>query len=213
MKQILRLMLCLLPLLGMLSCSSDDEITMEDADTALVKSAREFLTGDIVLSTNATMNGVNKTLLETGCPTKFNFQWTGDQSFNLSLLNFTVGNMGMIINFRCNVKTMQLNSWEKNEYTGAGWIKFYGEDGNTWGQNEDGSDAGQEGAVTKGSFVQGYYNANTHQIQFIVSYNMMNVRSECFIQTIDKSRLANYEEEFAQYERDLAQYKKDHGLN
>lgn len=212
MKKILQV-LWMLPLLCLISCSSDDEIKMEDAETTLVKSAKEFLTGDIVLSTNATMNGVNKTLLDGGCPTKFNFKWTGDQSFDLSLLNFTVGNMGMIINFKCNVKTMQLNSWEKNEYTGAGWIKFYGEDGNTWGTNEDGTNEGSEGTVTKGSFVQGYYNANTHEIQFIVSYNMMNVRSECFLQTVDKNRISNYEEEFAQYEKDLAQYKKDHGLS
>lgn len=213
MKKVFMLIAMMVGLIGLSSCSSDEEITKEDADTELVKSAREFLTGDIVLSTNATMNGVNKTLLDTGCPTKFKFEWTGDQSFDLSLLNFTVGNMGMIINFKCNVKTMQLNSWEKNEYTGSGWIKFYGEDGNTWGENKDGSAAGEEGAVTKGSFVQGYYNANTHQIQFIVNYNMMNVRSECFIQTIDKSRLANYAEEFAQYEKDLAAYKEAHGMN
>lgn len=200
-------------MISITSCSSDEEITKEDAEASLTKSAREFLTGDIVLSTNATLNGVNKTLLDTGCPTKFNFAWTSDQSFDLSLLNFTVGKMGMIINFKCNVKTMKLNSWEKDEYKGSGWIKFYGEDGNTWGLNEDGSAAGQKGAVTKGSFVQGYYNANTHQIQFIVNYNMMNVRSECFLQKVDKSRLAHYDEEFAQYEKDLAQYKKDHGMD
>ena len=194
------------------SCTSDQEITQEDADQTLVTKAQDFLNGDIVLSTNATMNGWNKTLLPTGCPTKFNFKWTGDQSFDVKLLNFTVGNMGMIVNFRCNVKTMQLNSWEKKEYTGDGWIKFYGEDGYTWGQNEDGSGAGDEGAPTKGSFVQGYYNANTHQIQFIVNYNMMNVRSECFLQTIDKDRINNYDKEFAKYEADLKKYKEEHGI-
>ena len=47
----------------------------------------------------------------------------------------------------------------------------------------------------KGSSVQGYYNAKTHEIQFIVNYNMMNVRSECFKQTIDKSRLATFDAE------------------
>ncbi|WP_373822514.1 DUF4903 family protein, partial [Bacteroides heparinolyticus] len=34
----------------------------------------------------------------------------------------------------------------------------------------------------------------------------------CFLQTIDKNRIKNYEEEFAQYERDLEAYKKEHGL-
>ena len=57
------------------SCSSDEEITPGDANETLVKEARSFLTGDIVLNTKATMSGVDKTLLPTGCPTKFKFQW------------------------------------------------------------------------------------------------------------------------------------------
>ena len=40
----------------------------------------------------------------------------------------------------------------------------------------------------------------------------MNVRSECFLQTINKARINNYEAEFKQYEADLAAYKKEHGL-
>lgn len=192
------------------SCTSDEEITKEPASEELVNEARSFLTGDIVLSTYATMNGVNKTLLESGCPTKFKFEWseTDKNTFNISLLNFTVGNMGMIVNYRCDVQTMQLNTWEKDEYKGEGWFKFYGEDGSAFGENEDGTTS----SSTKGSSVKGYYNAYTHEINFIVDYNMMNVRSECFLQTIDKDRINNYEEEFAQFEKDLAQYKKDHGL-
>lgn len=199
------------------SCSSDEEITPGDANETLVKEARSYLSGDIVLNTKATMSGVDKTLLATGCPTKFKFQWSGseEQTFNISLLNFTVGSMGMIINFKCDVKTMQLNSWEKDEYPGDGWLKFYGEDGSCWGQNEDGSDFDGDGSaggsVVKGSFVQGYYNAKTHQIEFVVSYNMMNVRSECFLQTIDKTRINRFEEEFAQYEKDLEEAKKNQG--
>lgn len=84
----------------MSSCSSDEEITDADANTELVKEATNYLNGEIVLSTNATMNGVNKTLLPEGCPTKFKFEWskTDAQTFTISLLDFTVGNMGMIIN-------------------------------------------------------------------------------------------------------------------
>lgn len=191
------------------SCTSDEEITQESASGTLVGEARSYLTGDIVLSTNATLNGVNKTLLESGCPTKFNFEWTSStsESFVISLLDFTVGNMGMVINFKCEVKTMQLNSWEEKEYTGDGWIKFYGENGSVWGTDEEGTSS-----TANGSSVQGYYNANTHQIEFIVNYNMMNVRSECFLQTIDKSRLAGFDAEKAQYEEDLQKYKEEHGL-
>ena len=208
-KTLALFLLCLMCLILQASCSSDEEITDADANTELVKEATNYLNGEIVLRTNATMNGVNKTLLPEGCPTKFKFEWskTDAQTFTISLLDFTVGNMGMIINFKCDVKTMVLNSWEQKEYTGDGWIKFKGEDGSVWGTDTDGS-----ASSAKGSSVQGYYNAKTHQIQFIVNYNMMNVRSECFLQTIDKNRINNYAAEFKQYEKDLAAYKKEHGI-
>ena len=208
-KNIAFLSLLFFAVFAFCSCSSDEEITNSDANSELVKEATNYLNGEIVLSTNATMNGVNKTLLPEGCPTKFKFEWskTDAQTFTISLLDFTVGNMGMIINFKCDVKTMVLNSWEQKEYTGDGWIKFKGEDGSVGGTDTDGS-----ASSAKGSSVQGYYNAKTHEIQFIVNYNMMNVRSECFLQTIDKNRINNYAAEFEQYEKDLAAYKKEHGI-
>ena len=127
--------------------------------------------------------------MRVGCPTKFKFEWskTDAQTFTISLLDFTVGNMGMIINFKCDVKTMVLNSWEQKEYTGDGWIKFKGEYGSVWGTDTDGS-----ASSAKGSSVQGYY--------------------ECFLQTIDKSRLATFVEDKAKYEEDLKVYKKEHGI-
>ena len=191
------------------SCSSDEEITQGNADNTLVSEAKSYLKDEIILSTKATLSGVDKTLLPEGCPTKFKFEWskTDDQTFTISLLDFTVGNMGMIINFTCDVKCMVLNSWEQKEYTGDGWVKFKGVDGSVWGTDTDGS-----ASSAKGSSVQGYYNAKTHEIQFIVNYNMMNVRSECFKQTIDKSRLATFETDKAKYEADLAAYKKEHGI-
>ena len=191
------------------SCSSDEELKRADADINLVNEAKSFLQGDIILNTHAFMGNVNKTLLPTGCPTKFNFTWsnTDPQSFTISLLNFTVGKMGMIINFNCEVKTMQLNSWEKNEYKGEGWIKFYGENGSVSGTDNEGVPS-----KAMGSTVKGYYNVMTHQINFIVNYNMMNVRSECFLQTIDKNRIKTYDEDFKKYEEDLKKYKEEHGL-
>lgn len=191
------------------SCSSDEEITQGNADNTLVSEAQSYLKDEIILSTKATLSGVDKTLLPEGCPTKFKFEWskTDAQTFTISLLDFTVGNMGMIISFKCDVKCMELNSWEKKEYTGDGWIKFKGVDGSVWGTDTDGS-----ASSAKGSSVQGYYNARTHQIQFIVNYNMMNVRSECFLQTIDKSRLATFDADKAKYEEDLKAYKKEHGI-
>lgn len=212
MRQIktLALFACLIfGIMSLASCSSDEEITDADANSELVKEATNYLNGEIVLSTNATMNGVNKTLLPEGCPTKFKFEWskTDAQTFTISLLDFTVGKMGMIISFKCDVKTMVLNSWEQKEYTGDGWIKFKGVDGSVWGTDTDGS-----ASSAKGSSVQGYYNVKTHEIQFIVNYNMMNVRSECFKQTIDKSRLATFDADKAKYEADLKAYKEANGI-
>lgn len=213
MSKIIKTIFCLVAIVGVglmvASCSSDEEITQGNADNTLVSEAKSYLKDEIILSTKATLSGVDKTLLPEGCPTKFKFDWsqTDDQTFTISLLDFTVGNMGMIISFKCDVKCMELNSWEKKEYTGDGWIKFKGVDGSVWGTDTDGS-----ASSAKGSSVQGYYNAKTHQIQFIVNYNMMNVRSECFLQTIDKSRLATFDADKAKYEEDLKAYKKEHGI-
>ena len=208
-RRIPLLVLSLLWIFLTVSCSSDEELKRADADINLVNEAKSFLQGDIILNTHAFMGNVNKTLLPTGCPTKFNFTWsnTDPQSFTISLLDFTVGKMGMIINFNCAVKTMQLNSWEKEEYKGDGWIKFYGENGSVSGEDAKGVPS-----QATGSIVKGYYNVMTHQINFIVNYNMMNVRSECFLQTIDKNRIKTYEKDFKKYEEDLKKHKEEHGL-
>ena len=173
--------------LGLTSCSSDNNLEQKDPNVEYVNEAKNILNGDIVLSTKATMNGVDKTL---------------------SLKGFTVGNMPLIVYFSCKCKFMQLNSWEKDEYKGEGWVKFKGKDGNVTGDPKDNSGV-QKGS---GAGVDGYLNVKTKEIIFIVNYNMMNVRSECFLQTTDRNRINNYAAEFAQYEKDLAAYKKEHGL-
>ena len=79
MSKFIKVIFCLVTLVsfGLMatSCSSDEEITDADANTELVQEATNYLNGEIVLRTNATMNGVNKTLLPEGCPTKFKFEW------------------------------------------------------------------------------------------------------------------------------------------
>ena len=190
------------------SCQSDDNLEKKNASEDLVAMAHQYLNGDIILGTHATMNGVNKTLLPQGCPTKFNFHWseTDKNVLTIRLENFSVGQMPFSITYYCDVKIIQLSSWEKDEYKGEDWMKFVGEDGYlALGE-------GAQAMIAKGSFVKGYYNVKTHEMNFIVNYNMMNVRSECFLQTINKARINNYEAEFKQYEADLAAYKKEHGL-
>ena len=58
------------------SCSSDDDLNKEAPTEEYVTKAKDILNGDIVLSTKATMSGVDKTHLANGCPTKFNFTWS-----------------------------------------------------------------------------------------------------------------------------------------
>lgn len=202
------LLFCLLVfVLGLTACSSDDNLKPQSPGTEYVNEARKILDGDIVLSTRATLNGVDMTLLPSGYPTKFNFDWEKDE-MKLTLKGFTVGKMPFVIYFSCKCRFMQLNSWEKNEYKGDGWVKFKGEDGKVTGDPRDNSGV-QKGS---GAGVEGYLNVKTKQIVFTVNYNMMNVRSECFLQTIDKNRINNYEKESKKYEEDLAAYKREHGL-
>jgi hypothetical protein len=115
--------------------------------------------------------------------------------------------MPFAITFRCATKFMKLNSWEKDEYPGSGWVKFVGTDGNVTTSGDDAAD-NQEGS---GARVDGFLNVDTKQVEFIVDYNMMNVRTETFLQEIDKSRIDRFEEEFAQYEKDLEEAKKEQG--
>lgn len=192
-------------ILGLSSCSSDEETPLVQTE---IDKAKEILNGDIVLSTKATMSGVDKTLLASGCPTKFSFSWKEDGTMVLDLSDFTVGAMPFAITFRCGTKFKQLNRWEQSEYPGSGWVKFEGTDGNVITSSDDAED-NKEGS---GASVNGFLNVNTEQIEFIVNYNMMNVRTETFRQTIDKDRINNFEAEFAQYEEDLAKYKKEHGM-
>ena len=189
------------------SCSSDDDLNKEAPAEEYVTKAKDILSGDIVLSTKATMSGVDKTHLANGCPTKFNFTWKEDGTMSLSLVDFTVGSMPFAVTFKCSTKFMNLNSWDKDERPEVGWIKFQGKDGNVTTDGDDPKDC-QSGS---GATVDGYLNVLTNQIEFIVNYNMMNVRTETFQQTIDKNRINNFQQEFEQYEKDLIQWKKDNG--
>ena len=40
----------------------------------------------------------------------------------------------------------------------------------------------------------------------------MLMSTDVYLQKIDYSRMATYEEDFRQYEEDLAKYKEEHGL-
>lgn len=190
------------------SCESDDDNTAPDG--TLVNKAKTFLTGDIVIYTTAVINDVDKTLLPTGCPAKYNFKWDNNNKdkFTITLTQFHVGAMPVMINFTCDVKMNNLKTSDKDIYKGEGWLAFDGVDGKTWFGDGDASTA----SVTKGSKIDGYYNVNSQEINFKIDYNSMNAKTYCKTQVVDKSLLNNFDALFTQYQEDLTQYKKDHGL-
>lgn len=193
----------------MSACSSDESLEHKPVSESLIVRTKNFLNGDIVLGTHTTLNGEDKTLLPGGCPTKYNFSWEDNDPnhFTIQLCNFHVGTMPLTVNFACKVAVIERNSWERKEYVGDSWIKFKGADGKLLVDEQ-----GKKTETVNGSIVEGFYNADTHEIIFIVNYNMMNVRSECYLQKIDKNRINNFESEFAQYEKDLQEEKKRRGL-
>lgn len=209
-KKIFSMLLVATLAFGLSSCNSDNGLENKPVSENIIVKAKEMLNGDIVLGSHATVNGVNKTLLKTGAPVKFNFLWDEKQAdaFTLSIIDFHVGSMPFTINFKTLVHVTELNSFEKQEYKGDGWIKFKGNNGSIFIVGLSGQEVKADG-----SFIQGYYNVYTKEINFIIDYNLMNVRSECYLQVIDKNRLANYEAEKAQYAKDLEEAKKKQGLN
>lgn len=200
--------ICTVLVCALASCESDNSLSKQPPAQSDVDMTKEFLVGDIVLSTRATLDGEDKTLLEGGCPTKFGFSWREDDYLVLSLIDFHVGAMPFDISFRCACKLMKPNSWEKEEYPEDGWVKFSGKDGLVFSSPDEQGDS-QKGS---GATVEGFYNVFDKKIQFIINYNMMNVRSECFTQIVNKDRINHFDEEFAKYEEDLRKYKEDHNL-
>lgn len=188
------------------SCNSDDNLQLAPMSSEYTAQAKEVLSGNVVLSTRAFIGDVDLTRLETGCPTKFNFTWQGDE-VEIRLLDFHVANMPFIVNFQSKARLYTLNSWEQKEYKGSGWVKIYGTDGLSKTADRQGKPLDQK----QGATIQGYYDVLTHEINMDINYNMMNVHSDCFLQKVDKHRIDRYDEEVKQYQADLVAYKKQKG--
>lgn len=197
------------------SCSVDEENGKNPVETNLILKAKDILKDSIVVRSKAMMGPVDKTLLPEGCPLKYYFSWDlkSETPLNIKLKNFSVGNMPVQVWFNIYCRLIPLNSWEKDEYKGDGWIKFTGVNGDvTYTPNQHDVNGeytdGKGGAGT----VIGYLNVNTKQIEFSTNFNVMLMQSFVFLQTIDYSKMDTYEEDFAKYEADLKAYKKEHGL-
>ena len=192
------------------ACTADEEITQTPVSDSYIEGAKKILKDSIAVKATAMQGTVNKTLLPEGCPIKYHLKWLEDDRMNLQIHDFSVGAMPLTISFSINLKFMQLNSWEKEEYKGKGWIKFEGSKGfTTYTGNTPEYESGTGGAGT----VQGYLNVNTMEIEMVTNFGVMNFSSDVYLQKIDPSMLERFDEEFAQYEEDLAEYKKEHGIS
>ncbi len=192
------------------ACTADEEITQAPVAEDYIQEARTILKDSIVLNATAMMGTVNKTLLDKGCPLKYYLNWNVDGTLKMQIRNFCVGKMPLTIWFDINVKFMQLNSWEKQEYKGDGWVKFKGQDGHTVYEAID--EEYENGNKGEG-YVTGFLNVKTREIEFVTTFNVMNMSSDVYLQKIDPTRMERFEEEFAQYEKDLEEYKKEHGIS
>jgi hypothetical protein len=210
-KNVFSSALLLLLCAGLFSCKDDERNDPEpEPDTDYFAIAQELLQDSIVLNAHAMMSTANKTRLPEGCPLKYYFTWRDDGLMRIELKNFSVGKMPLTIWFSINVKFMQLNTWEKQEYTDEGWLKFKGEKGLT-SYSASMQDSEYEAGTGANGSVTGYLNVLTGRIEFSIEFNVMLVQAYVFEQTIDKSRIDRYDEEFRKYGEDLAKWKEEHG--
>ena len=209
------LLLSTLPYCCLLSsCTADEEITKAPVSEDYLQSAHEIMKDSIVLNATAMMGTVNKTLLDKGCPLKYYLNWKSKDTLNIQLKKFCVGKMPVVVWFSANCKFMKLNSWEKEEYSGPGWVKFQATGGQThYTSSENDVENNYESGEGGSGSVTGYLNVNTKMIEFVTYFGVMNMSSDVYPQEVDPSRMERFEEEFAQYEKDLAEYKKEHGIS
>ena len=197
--------------LGFSGCKADEEIVQEPVTDNLLRIARESLQDSIVFYAKAMMGAVDRTRLEKGCPVKYFFSWKSEEVMNIQIRGFSVGNMPVTIWYFIDVKFMKLNTWEKQEYPGSGWVKFQGSLGKTF-QKTYVTQEEMEAAKSTGGHSTGYFNAETKEMEFTTNFNAAGMSTDVYRQAIDYSRMATYDEDFAQYERDLKKYKEEHGL-
>jgi hypothetical protein len=199
-----------LVLLASVSCKDDERNEPAPAGEDYIAKARDVLQDSIVLYAHAMMSVVNKTKIPTGCPVKYYFSWTDDGLLRIEIRDFSVGKMPLTIWFSCNVKLMQLNTWEREEYTDDGWLKFKGDKGLT-SYSPNSHDSQYEAGTGGTGFVTGYLNVLTNRIEFTVDFNVMLVQTYVFEQTIDKSLVYRYDELIRQFVTDLNKWKEEHG--
>ncbi|MDR0733539.1 MAG: DUF4903 domain-containing protein [Dysgonamonadaceae bacterium] len=184
--------------LNLSGCKADEETI-----SPRLHAARETLQDSIVFYARAMTGNVNLTQLDSGCPVKYYFSWRDGETMNLQIRNFKVGKMPLI-SFSIDLKFMELNDWEKDEYAGEGWIKFTGSGGIS---TVNGAENDGNGIVT------GYFNANTKDMEFVTDFNVMTVTLDVYRQPVDFGRMDTYEEDVARYELQVTSYKLQVGFH
>ena len=206
MKKILLLFIGL----TLLACKKEEQNKpIENTDPKL-QTAISVLKGDMVLGQHVKMAGTDRSLLPSGVPTKFTFTWDEpSKRLKMHLEKIQPGTMPFAVSMQASLEVMELSYWDKQEYE-VNWIKFYDKAAVTTPYVPDdykGAPITKEGSTV----VTGFFNIDTHEVYFLIQYNMMNVVGTVFKQRIDPSRLANFQEELDAYEEALAERKLDTG--
>jgi len=185
------------------SCSDDDSDS--PADSIDIQYVKRILSGEYVAFTKVTVNSVDKTLLDGGCPTRLVFGWD-DDSLSVMIPEMKIGNMPFAISYKSNCEIVKLNSWEADEHAGGNdsWIKFVGTNGYV---------SMGDSLKPNGSSIKGYFNPDTKVIEFEIDYNVMNVRTICERQVLDVERTRDYDVEMEKYMKALNEMKKENGLD
>lgn len=185
------------------SCSDDDSDS--PADSIDIQYVKRILSGEYVAFTKVTVNSVDKTLLDGGCPTRLVFGWD-DDSLSVMIPEMKIGNMPFAISYKSNCEIVKLNSWEADEHAGGNdsWIKFVGTNGYV---------SMGDSLKPNGSSIKGYFNPETKVIEFDIDYNVMNVRTICERQVLDVERTRDYDVEMEKYMKALNEMKKENGLD
>lgn len=181
------------------SCSSDDDQKKVNAHN--MDTARIAMNGTVVLSTTAAMGDRDLTKLPGGCPLKYDFVWKDLETAQLQLRDFSVGKMPVSLNFSIDLKFRPLNSFEKDEYRGKGWLCFEGQNGSS---SLSGAPMNLGDGANSGT-VKGYFNAETHEVEFSIEFNVMTMRVNVALQEIDPGRLLTYDADLEAYLSALAQ--------
>ena len=207
MKKILLLFIGL----ALLACKKEEQNKpIENTDPKL-QTAISALKGDMVLGQHVKMAGTDRSLLPSGVPTKFTFTWDEpSKRLKMHLEKIQPGTMPFAVSMQASLEVMELSYWDKQEYEGN-WIKFYDKAAVTTPyvpKDYQGTPITKEGSTV----VTGFFNVDTHEVYFLIQYNMMNVVGTVFKQKIDRSRLAHFQEELDAYEEALAETKLDTGV-